>query len=211
MEIDLPDPEIVTLPILIESVVRRTLGRPEGDILATEVARFTALDASGIDLHSLSGLGSFVNLRRFYLADNRLEDISPLLILDNLESVNLMRNPLNQASINDVIPRLKARGVEVIFEAPPVEKPAEPVPVKPEPPPSPVTPPPAPVPPPTPVVPPPAPVPPPAEPAGGSGAGAAVGGALGGLLVIGGVVFWWLRRRPRGGGEDGPGYTYRGR
>jgi hypothetical protein len=197
VEVDLPAPEVASLPVHLEALVRRTLDRPQGDILVDEVARFSALDLSGIGIDRLTGLDSFVNLRHLYLSDNRLEDISPLLALSKLAVVDLMGNPLGETALTQVIPDLKTRGVTVLFEAPepPDEKPVEP-PVTTEPPL--VIPPTAP---PDPVTPPPD--------TGGSRTGVAIGGLLGGLIVIGVGVFWWSRRRSRGRIKDGPGYTYR--
>ncbi len=191
-EVDLPDPEAAALPVLLEAVVRQTLDRPQGSIWADEVARFTALDLSGIGIDRLTGLDAFVNLRWLYLSDNRLADVSPLVALDKLEVVDLSGNPLGETALDEVIPGLEARGVRVIFEAPaaPVTEPPEPPPVTPEPPV---------------VIPPEVSVVPPS----GVNVGVIVGGVLGGIVVIAGAVFWWSRRRSRGKIKDGPGYIYK--
>jgi len=194
-EVELPEPEVASLPVLFESLVRQALDRPQGNLLVDEVARFTALDASGVGIDRLTGLDSFVNLRHLDLSDNRLEDITPLIDLDKLEFVDLMGNPLGEAALDQVIPDLQARGVEVAFEVPvaPVEKPPEP-PVTPEPPV---------------VTPEPPVVIPPPDTGSSSLAVVVLSAVLGGLVLIGAGVVWWSRRRPRGNIKDGPGYTYK--
>jgi len=72
------------------------------------------LSYNGItDITPLSGL---INLNRLYLVRNHVTDISPLLDNSGLgegDIVDLRENPLSAESINEYIPVLRSRGVEV--------------------------------------------------------------------------------------------------
>ncbi len=69
------------------------------------------------DLAALSGLTKLTNL---YLGGNRITDLAPLAGLTNLTNLFIRENPLSDASINDHIPALQARGVTVQFDPTPV-------------------------------------------------------------------------------------------
>jgi len=67
------------------------------------------------DISPLSGLTS---LNGLYLYDNQISDIQPLVNNPGLstgDTVNLNDNPLNSASVNDYIPQLQGRGVQVFW------------------------------------------------------------------------------------------------
>ena len=52
------------------------------------------------------------------LANNAVEDISPLLALNELRQLDLRGNPLSDAALEVQIPALQARGVLVLFDEP---------------------------------------------------------------------------------------------
>ncbi len=197
-----PVPEGVTLATPLETVVRELLQRPQGSLLAEELALLTALDLNDRGVSDITGLGYFSNLRHLYLSGNEVTDISALAALEFLQTVRLDGNPLGETALSVDIPALVARGVTVVSEVTAEAAPPPPPPPPDQPAPLPATPAlaPAPAPPPAPT---PAPTPPPAptpepEPQGGSPVGAIAGGAAAGLIVIGGLGFWWFRRRAKG-------------
>jgi internalin A len=49
------------------------------------------------------------------LAYNQIANISPLLSIQGLDELILTGNPLSEKSINEIIPALRAKGMEVIF------------------------------------------------------------------------------------------------
>ena len=70
------------------------------------------------NISDISPLVGFLNLRELYLQDNNISDISPLLANSGLsegDTVYLRGNPLSTASVNDYIPQLEGRGVNVVY------------------------------------------------------------------------------------------------
>ncbi len=68
------------------------------------------------DLSSLSGL---INLEKLWLDQNQIVDIQPLVDnsgMDDGDKLYLNDNPLSEHSINDLIPILEARGVDVDYD-----------------------------------------------------------------------------------------------
>ena len=67
-------------------------------------------------ISDLTPLANLVNLRYLYLKGNQISDITPLANLVNLQTLDLRGNPpLNDVSIDEHIPALERRGVEVIL------------------------------------------------------------------------------------------------
>jgi len=124
----------------LEAAVRQAIGKPTGDIYASDLAGLTLLDASKRDIGDLTGLEHCINLAYLTLSVNQISDISPLeglshLIMLDLASnqisdveplvdndglgegdhVWLGNNPLSEQSINEYIPALQARGVTVNY------------------------------------------------------------------------------------------------
>ena len=66
----------------------------------------------------LSPLNQLTNLQELWIGDNQIEDLAPLIANTGLGSgdeVFLAGNPLNTQSLNEHIPALKARGVDVRY------------------------------------------------------------------------------------------------
>ena len=61
------------------------------------------------DLSPLSNMGK---LKELYVHSNLIFDIEPLLMLQTLETVDLRNNPLNENSINSILPKLVEKGVK---------------------------------------------------------------------------------------------------
>ena len=68
-------------------------------------------------LRDLRGIEAMVNLRRLWLDNNAVADISPLLALRYLVFVSLRGNPLTSDSVYVHAAALRARGVEVLLDA----------------------------------------------------------------------------------------------
>ena len=77
------------------------------------------LNLGGNAISDISALSGLTNLTWLALDFNAISDISPLLSLTDLETLDIQFNPLNASSINDHIPALQARGVEVKFDSTP--------------------------------------------------------------------------------------------
>ena len=66
------------------------------------------------EISDLTPLANLPNLRYLYLRGNQISDLTPLVSLPNLRSLNLEGNPpLSDASINEHIPALQRRGVDL--------------------------------------------------------------------------------------------------
>ena len=66
-------------------------------------------------ISDVSALSSLTRLEILDLSDNGVSDISPLLDLPNLRFLSVWANPLTGRSIDEHIPVLQARGVEVAY------------------------------------------------------------------------------------------------
>ncbi len=65
-------------------------------------------------ISDLTPLANLPKLRSLYLRGNQVSDVSPLINLPKLRSLNLKGNsPLSDVSINEHVPALERRGVEV--------------------------------------------------------------------------------------------------
>ncbi len=70
----------------------------------------------GDEISDLTPLANLVNLRYLYLPGNQISDLTPLTNLPKLRYLNLEDNPpLNDVSINEQVPALQRRGVEVLL------------------------------------------------------------------------------------------------
>ena len=67
----------------------------------------------------ISPLSALINLQELYLGWNQIRDISPLVANEGLsqtDHIDLRANPLNWRSRRIYLPRLKGRGVEVLYD-----------------------------------------------------------------------------------------------
>ncbi|MDR1463742.1 MAG: hypothetical protein LBJ11_00370 [Oscillospiraceae bacterium] len=92
--ITFPDPNF-------EAAVRELIGKPSGDIYASDVAGITMLDVSSMNISNLTGLEHFTALEIFYCYDNPLAglDVSHNLALQeiacsstNIAALDLLQN-----------------------------------------------------------------------------------------------------------------------
>ena len=85
----------------------------------SELTNLTRLALSSNNISDISALSGLTNLEYLMLTTNSISDISPLAANKGLgtgDEVHVTENPLNHASINDHIPALQSRRVEVYFD-----------------------------------------------------------------------------------------------
>jgi len=79
------------------------------------LSRLVLLDLTGNQIEDITAVGALVHLEALLMAGNRIQDIAPLLQLEYLNSLELDGNPLSAASIEQAVPLLQGRGIEVAF------------------------------------------------------------------------------------------------
>ena len=79
----------------LESAIRDALGKPTGDITATDMESLTSLSAHLSGIADLTGLEAAVNLTSLNLSNNQLRDISALSGLTSLLELNLWNNQIS--------------------------------------------------------------------------------------------------------------------
>ena len=80
------------------------------------LTKLVLLDVTGNQIEDISPLTALVNLETVVLEDNHIRDIAPLLQLEHLNSLELTGNPLNVASVDQTMPLLQSRGVEIALQ-----------------------------------------------------------------------------------------------
>ncbi len=109
-----PANEIVFFPDKnLESLVRKAIGLPTGNITRLYLAGMQYLDASKQDITDLSGLDKCTGLNQLYLNENNITDISPLLNLKNLENLEISRNIINDISSLQQLTNLKSLNLSI--------------------------------------------------------------------------------------------------
>ena len=81
----------------------------------TKIYRINLWTNQITDISALSGL---TNLNELYLGGNQISDIDPLVQNQGLgagDKIVISNNPLSETSLNDYIPQLIARGVEIHY------------------------------------------------------------------------------------------------
>ncbi len=87
---------VVTFPDAnLEAAIRDALGKPSGDIYASELAGLTNFSADSRGIVDLSGLEYCVNLTSLSLYNNRISNLTPLAGLTALNFMNLGSNRIN--------------------------------------------------------------------------------------------------------------------
>jgi Leucine-rich repeat (LRR) protein len=84
----------------------------------TGLVNLERLNASFNQISDISCLTMLTNLKILYLRSNEITDISPLIDNEGIgfgDKVYLKDNPLSETSINEYIPALEERGVEVSY------------------------------------------------------------------------------------------------
>ncbi len=86
--VNFPDPRL-------EAAVRSAIDKPEGDILASEVAGLETLIAREKGISDITGLEYFVSLRTLTLHRNLITDIAPLAELTSLRTLKIHYNRIS--------------------------------------------------------------------------------------------------------------------
>lgn len=79
----------------LEKAIRKQLKKATGNLTATDLTRLTKLDATGMGVKSLRGLGGAVNLTELELYDNNVSDLMPIAGLKKLKKLYVEYNELS--------------------------------------------------------------------------------------------------------------------
>ena len=93
----------------------------------SELTNLTSLDLCENQIGNITALANLISLSWLDLCGNQISDILPLVQnngLDEGDTVDLTENPLSSTSINEYIPQLQQRGVNVWWTVPPTPAPA---------------------------------------------------------------------------------------
>ena len=87
---------VVTFPDEnLEKIIRKTIQKPDGDILIGDVNKITEMRADEINITNLKGIENMTSLIRLSLSSNAISDIEPLKALNNLVTLSLDRNQIS--------------------------------------------------------------------------------------------------------------------
>ncbi len=95
----IPDPGL-------EAALREAIGKPAGDIYASDLKQIGDLSAANAGIADLAGIDHCINLGHLDLSSNRIEDLSPLSGLYNLTELNLGSNEIGDVSPISDLPML---------------------------------------------------------------------------------------------------------
>ena len=82
----------------LESIIRKTIEKPDGPIRKTDLMELTKLDAENQNITDLRGIEYCTNLYWLNLDGNQIEDINPLANLTELRVLNLSNNQITDIS-----------------------------------------------------------------------------------------------------------------
>ena len=86
---------VVSFPdAVLEGVIRDAIGKPTGDILASDLGVLTSLEAWYLDISELEGMEYCFNLTELSLLGNGIVDLSPLAGLTNLIDLAVSDNQI---------------------------------------------------------------------------------------------------------------------
>jgi hypothetical protein len=102
----------------LEERVRRTVGKPQGELHCEDLCDAPVLVRSGLaepdKIRDLSGLQCLLGLSQLELASNRIEELSPLSGLTHLHSLVLDDNPISDATALAGLPFLETLSLRKI-------------------------------------------------------------------------------------------------
>ena len=101
----------------LEAVIRQALGKFGGELTSEDMAMLTSLEAPAQGIASLSGLEAAINLKSLDLKNNEIEDISTLVRLENLGTIDISGNriDLNSGSLQKrLVDQLLQSGKKVL-------------------------------------------------------------------------------------------------
>jgi len=89
------DPIVIFPDAKLEAAIRVKIGKPTGDIYASDIASLTDIDLSTKGIINLSGLEYCTGLIILYLNNNQISNLTPLAGLTNLNNLNLENNQIS--------------------------------------------------------------------------------------------------------------------
>ena len=90
------DDEIIIFPDKnLESVIRKEIEKPFGDILKSDVKKITTLTAWEMEIKDISGIENLTSLTNLHLDDNKITNIVSLKNLTMLTKLNLNNNEVS--------------------------------------------------------------------------------------------------------------------
>ena len=113
-----PTDEVVIPDAALRRYIEKVLKKRRGaTITQAEMNTIESLLLGhGLGIKSLIGLEAATNLQNVAMGWNEISDLTPLAHVPHLRSLYLRGNPpLNDASINEQVPALRRRGVEVVL------------------------------------------------------------------------------------------------
>ena len=82
----------------LERAVRNRLNRPAGDLTQVELLSLTELQAAGLGIEDLGGIGQLRDLKSLYLGDNAITDVTSLATLSRLQWLDMSSNHIQDIS-----------------------------------------------------------------------------------------------------------------
>lgn len=99
--------EVVFTDPMLETVIRASIGKPNGIINIVDLDRLSSLFADDEGIKDIAGLESCIKLKELSLEGNQISDTSPLSGLTNLKGLDLAYNHIEDASPLYGLPNLK--------------------------------------------------------------------------------------------------------
>ena len=94
----------------LEKLIRKEVGKGiEGYLVKKDVAEITRLDAEGLSIYDLTGIGQLPNLKGLRLPGNNINNLKPLSRLNKLASLNISGN-----NVSDLTPLNKLNNLKVL-------------------------------------------------------------------------------------------------
>jgi hypothetical protein len=90
-----PEAGVAFADSALEAVIRAIVQKPEGDLLTSDLAGVTEIQANDRGIHSLDGLQSCVSLVRLDIRGNAVTDLGPLTDLTRLTDLDASRNNIS--------------------------------------------------------------------------------------------------------------------
>jgi len=95
----------------LEQCVRTALDRPDGDILAEDLAQLLFLECQDMGIVTLTGLEHATTLADLSLFENAIEDISPLASLTQIRDLQLGKNKIKDVAALSGMSELRRLGL----------------------------------------------------------------------------------------------------
>ncbi len=103
-------PELPTGETVVESAIRKVLGKASGELTSKDMEKVVEIHLGGSGITDLTPLKKLTKLQRLYLQGNRIIKLDPLEHLTDLEFLELDNN-----QITDLKPLKKLNKLEGLF------------------------------------------------------------------------------------------------